>query len=699
MTSFVFCLQVSAQQIQLEHAGGPFGGRIAALGSDNNGTTIYVGTEIAGIYASDDSGQSFALLANSVQFQNPKKLLTDSLGSLLVLGYDQQVHQTTNQGIGWSTLGNNLFGIHDIAFDSNRVLYAGCDSGLYVFNGSNNNWEQVGVDTFSVTSIGFEPQGAVIISTVQGIYRSTNTGQSWTFLGFAFFTPSLIAVNSVGDIFLGGYGLGTYRSTNHGTSWTTLTFPVDITYQSSLQVDRTNNSVYVASTAAGILRSTDNGDNWSIVNNGLDFTYGIVYYLKLYVDPQGKLWTGTTGGGTYLSVNHGDNWHRASLINSEVSSLAILSDYVFAATWTNGVFRSPDNGNTWQDVNSGIPTESIFSLGVAPNGKVFAGTYAFGLYRSNDSGSTWQHLTNGLPDSTSIYRDIRSIAFDSSGNSYVGGYNGVFLSTNVGDTWTRQSTGLPGGQAVNALAVINHEIVLAGLWNGKLFQSSDSGSHWIQSNPSTNWSYISDISIDGNNNIYVGTGYDGVYRSTNSGGSWHQVNEGLGSLKVTSIYAFKNQELFATTFDGGLFHSTNSGQNWYRLADSVLPTRTQGIVVNKTGKLFIGSWGYGAFRSTGTVLDVQDKKQDFPLSFTLFQNYPNPANPETRIKFSIGHHSHVSLTIYNLLGQEVEKFFDGELEAGEHTISWNTTRVSSGVYYYRLQAVGSSQTRKLLVIK
>ena len=275
----------------------------------------------------------------------------------------------------------------------------------------------------------------------------------------------------------------------------------------------------------------------------------------------------------------------------------------------------------------------------------------------------------------------------------------MFLSRNGGDTWTPRSTGLPAGQAVNALAVFNRTIILAGLWNGEIYYSPDSGLHWSRSNPSTTWSYISDITIDKQNNILVGTGYNGVLRSTDAGSSWQLVNQGLGSLTITSVYSATSQYLFASTFDGGLFRSSNNGDNWSRVADSVFPSRCEGIVVTKNGKLIVGTWGYGVFRSKETILEVRDKKMDSPVSFTLFQNYPNPANPVTWIKFSVGHHTRVSLSIFNLLGQEVETLFVGEAEPGVYALDWNTFRVSSGVYYYRLQAGGLSQTRKLLVVK
>ena len=93
-----------------------------------------------------------------------------------------------------------------------------------------------------------------------------------------------------------------------------------------------------------------------------------------------------------------------------------------------------------------------------------------------------------------------------------------------------------------------------------------------------------------------------------------------------------------------------------------------------------------------------------PDQFTLNQNYPNPFNPSTQISFSLPGAQHVKLDVFNVLGQRVATLFDGKAEAGEHTVTWDAHNaagqtVSSGVYFYRLEAAGFSQTRKMLLLR
>ena len=93
-----------------------------------------------------------------------------------------------------------------------------------------------------------------------------------------------------------------------------------------------------------------------------------------------------------------------------------------------------------------------------------------------------------------------------------------------------------------------------------------------------------------------------------------------------------------------------------------------------------------------------------PTEFSLSQNYPNPFNPTTDINFSLPQDARVSLEVYNVLGQRVNTLVDGQLPAGNHTVTWNGTnadggQVSSGVYFYKISAENFSETKKMMLLK
>jgi hypothetical protein len=85
--------------------------------------------------------------------------------------------------------------------------------------------------------------------------------------------------------------------------------------------------------------------------------------------------------------------------------------------------------------------------------------------------------------------------------------------------------------------------------------------------------------------------------------------------------------------------------------------------------------------------------------YRLEQCYPNPFNPVTHIDFQIAKWSTVTIAVYDVLGREVQTLFRGTASAGAHTVAFDGTRFSSGVYFYRLEAGAFSDTKKLVLMK
>ena len=83
----------------------------------------------------------------------------------------------------------------------------------------------------------------------------------------------------------------------------------------------------------------------------------------------------------------------------------------------------------------------------------------------------------------------------------------------------------------------------------------------------------------------------------------------------------------------------------------------------------------------------------------LFQNYPNPFNPATLIRYALPARSEVTVTIYNTLGQRITLLVRETQEPGYHQVNFDGAGLSSGVYFYRLQAGSSIETKRMLLLK
>ena len=93
-----------------------------------------------------------------------------------------------------------------------------------------------------------------------------------------------------------------------------------------------------------------------------------------------------------------------------------------------------------------------------------------------------------------------------------------------------------------------------------------------------------------------------------------------------------------------------------------------------------------------------------PIDFALHENYPNPFNPTTTLRFDLPEVSDVNVVIYNMLGQKVRTFNMNSISAGSHSIKWNATNdlgdpVGAGVYLYQFQAKDFIKTKKMVLLK
>ncbi len=156
----------------------------------------------------------------------------------------------------------------------------------------------------------------------------------------------------------------------------------------------------------------------------------------------------------------------------------------------------------------------------------------------------------------------------------------------------------------------------------------------------------------------------------------------------------------SSTTSGMIASNFYGYKNGYFVADTVQPGKGYWVKVNQAGKLILASSGTNQAKNPIRIISSEGLPPpppeetmltaNLPPSYSLAQCYPNPFNPRTTIKYELPTQSHVTLKIYNLLGQVVQTLTNDIEPGGYQQVEWNASNFASGVYFYRLEAVSVS---------
>jgi hypothetical protein len=179
-----------------------------------------------------------------------------------------------------------------------------------------------------------------------------------------------------------------------------------------------------------------------------------------------------------------------------------------------------------------------------------------------------------------------------------------------------------------------------------------------------------------NNNRFDSPQLRGISRIPNKG---LDPRPAVGSPALTDAATPPNDGFFKPANYLGAFSDLNWAADWTLLAQI-------GILTSQGG-------------GEPTKVEERQTSSTRPTDFTLSQNYPNPFNPSTKIDYTVAKTGTVKLAVFNMLGQQVASLVEGVRAVGSYTVTWNASSLPTGMYFYRLEAAGVVQTRKMLLSK
>ncbi|MCB0263765.1 MAG: T9SS type A sorting domain-containing protein [Calditrichaeota bacterium] len=191
---------------------------------------------------------------------------------------------------------------------------------------------------------------------------------------------------------------------------------------------------------------------------------------------------------------------------------------------------------------------------------------------------------------------VNDIVFNAQGHIFVATHgDGIFRSTNNGQSWTNLGSGLSTG-GILSLAVDDTGWVYAGTFGDGIFRSTDNGDTWEIASTGILSPFVFTLQKGINGELFAGTLLDGVFRSSNRGGSWELLDLGLPSpATVYDLQIAASGEIFAAVSNVGIFRSGNDGLEWNTTGLGLEGVDIRTLLAKPNGELFAGAWAQGVF--------------------------------------------------------------------------------------------------------
>lgn len=322
-------------------------------------------------------------------------------------------------------------------------------------------------------------------------------------------------------------------------------------------------------TSAGIYKSSNLGTNWFKVRQG--------GYSRFVITPQNNLVIANSRA-VYLSTNSGNDWQQIYLSSEDITSVGTdLSGDIFVATNKSGInfsftkiLKSADLGINWNEVYSSSEGLTSFEY---YNNNIYVG-YTNGILKSTNGGLSWIHIN--ISGGSSCFDlevdDLNKIFF-------IGG-GGVFRSTNDGDVWEYLGFNnlLP-----LSIETDSDQYIYLGTQNG-VYISSDQGQSWYESSDGIQNQVIFSLKKKPDGELLCGTGGAGIYFSSDNGTSWNQI--GLPEIKIQSLFVNSQNIIYSGTQSAGIFKSTDKGDYW--VGCGLAGMKINSIAVNLNGIMYAG---------------------------------------------------------------------------------------------------------------
>lgn len=359
------------------------------------------------------------------------------------------------------------------------------------------------------------------------------------------------------------------------------------------------------------------------------------------------------------------------------------------------------NWTVYDTSNSPLPHNVVWSLAVDNYGNKWIGTPGAGLAYLKHDGISWTvyNTSNSPLPSNNIF----SIVVDQNNVKWIGASGGlaVFNDTN----WIIYDSTNSGLQrsAIWALALEDHVKWIGSYSDGVISFNDTTWTVYNYLNSGLPSNYIEGICVDRISNKWIATRFGGLAKFNSISNNWTVYNTSNSSLpenNLNCVVVDTNNIKYIGPYFSGLVIYNDTSWTIHNTSNSPIPSNSIScITIDSNNNKWLGTGGGLAIYNENGVVSVENKYTQISEDFVLYQNFPNPFNPKTKISFSIQKYELVILKIYDALGHEISELINQGLQRGLYEYEWNGANYSSGVYFYSIEINDFRDSKKMLLIK
>ncbi|HMQ69788.1 MAG TPA: YCF48-related protein [Ignavibacteria bacterium] len=685
----------------------PTGNKLNSVYFINNNTGFASG-EYGTIIKTIDGGNKWSI-CQSVKSSDLNSIFFLNERDGYAAGNSGTILKTTDSGNNWSNVSfHSKINIYDIQFCDKLTGYASGLNGIILKStNAGENWFALKTGSnSSLFCISFLNENTGVTGGYNVILKTTNGGTDWIGQNINSFSSGAVkginyidenTICAAGDLPGGAY----IKTADGGNSWTMTSLGLPYLFGGSVDLVRSmsfinSNTGFIVTDFATILKTTDSGISWKRDSSFRPSYAKLSVMYDVNISSQEKISICGGGGSVFVSENSGEDWSVKSGNKRSLRDCKFADQKTGIAVGEKGEFlKSTDGGSNWVKGNS-FTTKFLNTAFLINENIYYAAGDSGAIFRTSDGGIHWSDQTN--------YKkyDIQSIYFTDENNGMVaGGYQDgerafIYKTTNAGVNWFEAYDSLGLGK-LNSLTFVN---VFSGYCagnNGNILRTFDGGYSWESENIFSGNLYSVSFRDTKNGLISGETGM--IFKTTNGGTDWDYMISGFYS-DIYSVKYLSEDMAVAGGQEGTILISRNDGINWqkeFRITKSDIHS----VEFNFDNKIFAaGEYGtiiYSDIKEP-TLLASANKNTEIPEA-TLSANYPNPFNPTTTIKFDIRTPAFTKLTIFDVLGREIQTLVNEELKTGSYSLVFDGSEFNSGVYFYRLTSGDFTETKRMLMVK